>query len=63
MTRYIIECDDPTDIILGMKVIKSAIKDGDRFAVMEFEDDSMWLVRKTTTGYSARQSICAQRKT
>jgi hypothetical protein len=54
MPRYIIECDDPTDIILGMKAIKSLIKSGDVFGIIEFEDDSLWVVKKTKTGYSAR---------
>jgi hypothetical protein len=52
--RYIIECDDPTDIILGMKAIKNVIKDGDNFAILEFDDNSLWYVKKTKTGYSAR---------
>jgi hypothetical protein len=52
--RYIIECDDPTDIILGMKAIKSIIRDGNKDAIIEFEDNSLWYVKKTKTGYSAR---------
>jgi hypothetical protein len=54
MPRYIIECDDPTDIILGMKAIKSAIRDNNRLAFVEFTDGSLWVVKKTKTGYSAR---------
>ena len=52
--RYIIECDDPTNIILGMKAIKSIIRDGNKDAIIEFEDNSLWYVKKTKTGYSAR---------
>jgi hypothetical protein len=52
--RYIIECDDPTDIILGMKAIKSIIRDGNKDAIIEFEDNSLWYVKRTKTGFSAR---------
>ena len=52
--RYIIECDDPTDIILGMKAIRSIIRDGNKDAIIEFEDNSLWYVKRTKTGYSAR---------
>ena len=52
--RYIIECDDPTDIILGMKAIRSLIRDGNKDAIIEFEDNSLWYVKKTKTGFSAR---------
>jgi hypothetical protein len=52
--RYIIECDDPTDIILGMKAIKSLIKVGTQSSVVGFENNSLWYVKKTKTGYSAR---------
>jgi hypothetical protein len=54
--RYIIECDDPTDIILGMKAIKSIIRDGNKDAIIEFEDNSLWYVKKTKTGFSARRA-------
>jgi hypothetical protein len=58
MTRYIIECEDPTDIILGMKAIKSLTKSeaehGSTSAIVCFEDNSLWYVKKTKTGYSAR---------
>lgn len=52
--RYIIECDDPTDIILGMKAIKNLTQDGNKDAILEFTDGSLWYVKKTKTGYSAR---------
>jgi hypothetical protein len=52
--RYIIECDDPTDIILGMKAIKSLIKVGTQSSIVGFEDNSLWYVKRTKTGYSAR---------
>jgi hypothetical protein len=52
--RYIIECDDPTDIILGMKAIKSIIRDGNKDAIIEFDDNSLWYVKRTKTGFSAR---------
>lgn len=58
MSRYIIECDNPTDIILGMRAIKSLIKSeaehGSSSSIVAFEDDSIWYVKKTKTGYSAR---------
>jgi hypothetical protein len=54
--RYIIECDDPTDIILGMKAIRWIIRDGDKDAIVGFEDNSVWYVKKTKTGYSARSA-------
>lgn len=60
MPRYIIECDDPTDIILGMKAIKSLMKaeveHGCTSTIVAFEDDSIWYVKKTKTGYSARKA-------
>jgi hypothetical protein len=52
--RYIIECDDPTDIVLGMKAIKSLIKDRTDYCLIEFENGSLWVVKETKTGYSAR---------
>jgi hypothetical protein len=52
--RYIIECDDPTDILLGMRAIKSIIRDENKDAIIEFEDNSLWYVKKTKTGFSAR---------
>jgi hypothetical protein len=52
--RYIIECKDPTDIILGMKAIKSLIEDRIDYGLIEFENGSLWVVKKTKTGYSAR---------
>ena len=52
--RYIIECDDPTDIILGMKAIKNLIKHDNDIGILEFDDNSLWYVKKTKTGYSAR---------
>ena len=54
MPRYIIECDDPKDIILGMRAIKIAIKDNNRLDFVMFTDGSLWVVNKTKTGYSAR---------
>jgi hypothetical protein len=54
--RYIIECDDPTDIILGMKAIRWIIRDGNKDAIIGFEDNSVWYVKKTKTGYSARSA-------
>ena len=52
--RYIIECKDPNDIILGMKAIKSLIEDRTDYALIEFENGSLWVVKETKTGYSAR---------
>ena len=54
MPRYIIECDDPTDIILGMRAIKNLAESGNAFAILEFDNGSLWVVNKTKTGYSAR---------
>lgn len=60
MPRYIIECDDPSDIILGMKAIKalmrSEVEHGSSSTIVGFEDDSLWYVKKTKTGYSARKA-------
>ena len=52
--RFIIECDDPKDIVLGMRSIKSAIKDDDDCCITVFSGGSAWLVKKTKTGWSAR---------
>lgn len=52
--RYIIECNDPNDIILGMKSIKSLIEDGGKDVVVEFTNGSLWYAKRTETGYSAR---------
>jgi hypothetical protein len=54
MPRYIIECDDPSDIIFGMKAIREVIRFGDWRNYIRFEDGSLWVVNKTKTGYSAR---------
>jgi hypothetical protein len=54
MPRYIIECDDPTDIILGMRAIKNLQESGDALAILEFDGGSLWVVNQTKTGYSAR---------
>ena len=52
--RYIIECDDPTDIVLGMRAIKNVMEHGDKDAILQFGDNNLWYVKKTKTGYSAR---------
>jgi hypothetical protein len=58
MSRYIVECELPTDMILGMKAIKSLIRSelehGCTSTIVAFEDNSIWYVKKTKTGYSAR---------
>jgi hypothetical protein len=58
MSRYIVECELPTDMILGMKAIKALIRSelehGCTSTIVAFEDDSIWYVKKTKTGYSAR---------
>lgn len=54
MPRYIIECEDPTDIILGMRVIKGLMESEYPDCIVSFEDNSLWYVKKTKTGYSAR---------
>jgi len=59
--RYIIECKDPTDIILGMRAIKSLIEDRIDYGLIEFENGSLWVVKKNKTGYSARTARTAWR--
>lgn len=56
--RYIIECDDPADIVLGAKVIRNLMNNlpQNDSVIIEFSDASLWYVRKTKTGYSARRS-------
>lgn len=56
--RYIIECDDPMDIVLGMKAIRNLINNptSNGAVIIDFSDASLWYVRKTKTGYSARRS-------
>ena len=54
MPRYIIECDDPTDIFFGMRAIKNLSESGDDVAILEFDNGSLWFVKKTKKGYSAR---------
>lgn len=53
--RFIIECEDPLDIILGMKCIQALIKYGTKDAILGFNDNDMWYVKKTKTGFSARK--------
>ena len=53
--RYTIECKDLNDIILGMKCIKHLSDLGEDSAIVGFNDeDRLWYVKKTKTGYSAR---------
>ena len=54
MPRYIIECDDPTDIFLGMRAIKRLIELDKPDIITTFDNGSLWIVNKTKTGYSAR---------
>ena len=54
MPRYIIECDDPTDIFFGMRAIKAAIRLQYPLHYEDFENGTLWVVKKTKTGYSAR---------
>ena len=54
MSRYIIECEEPDDIILGMKCIENLVASDTKDAILEFTDGSMWYVKRTKTGYSAR---------
>ena len=57
MPRYIIECDDPSDIILGMKAVRTLMEltahNVEEWFV-PFYNGSVWHVKKTKTGYSAR---------
>lgn len=54
--RYIIECKDSSDIILGMKGIQALADLGTDYLIISFEESDLWYVRKTKTGYSARKS-------
>ena len=56
MTRYIIECDNPDDIILGMRLIKRIAADDSKWGCSEFGDDprKLWIAHRTKTGFSAR---------
>jgi hypothetical protein len=58
MSRYIIECDNPTDIIFGMRAIKLLIRSeaehGSSSSIVAFEGNRLWYVKKTKTSYSAR---------
>ncbi len=52
--RYIVQCDDPSDMILGMNAIKALIRDKYSVCYYEFDNNQLWFVRQTKTGYSAR---------
>jgi hypothetical protein len=54
--RYIIECDDPDDIILGIRLIKRIAADGSKWGCSEFGDvpRKLWIAHSTKTGFSAR---------
>ena len=57
MPRFIIECEDPADIILGMRLIKRIMADGSECGWSEFVSsgkEKLWTAHKTKTGYSAR---------
>ena len=54
MPRYIIECDDLTDIFFGMRAIKRLIELDKPDTITTFDNGSLWVVNKTKTGYSAR---------
>jgi len=54
--RFIIECEDPMDIILGYRSIKNCMEAGVNLSISSFDNGSTFLVRKTKTGYSARES-------
>jgi hypothetical protein len=68
MTRYIIECDDPEDVILGMRLIKRIAADGKKWGCSEFGDSKrkakLWIAHRTKTGFSARyvDFVAAKRK-
>jgi len=53
--RFIIECEDPMDIILGYRAIKSCMEAGVDLSVSSFDNGSVFLVRKTKTGYSVKE--------
>ena len=57
MSRYIIECEDPADIILGMRCIQTLLKSGDTDSIIAFDNGSLWYVKRTKTGYSARTKL------
>ena len=54
MPRYIIECDEPEDIIVGMKAVKALVGSKAEDCILSFDNGSLWYVKKTKTGYSAR---------
>jgi len=51
--RYIIECEDAFDILLGWKAINDAEKYHVKQTIYDI-DNTIWYVKKTKTGYSAR---------
>lgn len=54
MPRYIIECKEPDDIILGMKCIKKIAASDVKEGIVSLNDGSLWYVKRTKTGFSAR---------
>lgn len=52
--RMILDCE-PDIAVLAMRAIKSAMKRPDNLVqIVGFEDGSIFLVRKTKTGWSAK---------
>lgn len=54
MSRYIIHCDNPEDIILGIKAIKKSMTDKADDLLVDVGGGSIWYVKKTKTGYAAK---------
>ena len=54
--RFIVECDEPTDMILGMRAIEKQIRADEDRGTCWFEDGSIWSTWKTKTGYSTRKN-------
>lgn len=54
--RYTITCDEPNDIIIGMKAIKTCIEHGTGQCICTYTNGQVWFARKTKAGYSAKLS-------
>jgi hypothetical protein len=58
--RYIIETNEPDDLVLGIRAIKYCMNKGDDDSIMCYgemntdQERSFW-VKKTKTGYSCRR--------
>ena len=53
--RYIVECEDPSGIYLGAKLIQKLIETEEDDMLASYDTTYIWYVRKTKSGYSARE--------